>query len=99
MSLFAEFVTFESDDPSLLELRREAITAVKAAHPRLHSVPLISRAEDGTWTDVWIYEDEASANAANADGGNIPAFMSMAAVLKNVSMTSGHVPEGSDSPL
>ncbi|WZH51214.1 MAG: hypothetical protein PIR53_14465 [Nocardioides alkalitolerans] len=99
MPLFAEFVRFTADDPSFLDRRREAILAVKAAHPRLHAMPLISRDEVGTWTDVWIYEDEAAAEAANADAGTIEAFAAMARLLSDVEVTSGHVPDGSASPL
>ncbi|MET0821070.1 MAG: hypothetical protein ABWY58_08890 [Aeromicrobium sp.] len=102
MPQFAEFVSFRTDDVEeavFLDRRREAILAVKAAHPALAAVPLLSRAEDGRWTDVWVYETEEAARAANEDAGNIAAFMEMAQLLTELQVTEGVVPERSDSPL
>lgn len=102
MSQFAEYVSFHTEgieETQFLERRREAILAVKAAHPALVAVPLISQDERGVWTDVWIYESEEAAQKANADAENIPAFVEMAKVLSNLTIVSGRLPVGGGSPL
>ncbi|WP_327346983.1 hypothetical protein [Streptomyces europaeiscabiei] len=102
MPRFAEFITFQTDradDSLFLERRRQAIIAVKKAHPALVSVPVLSRSSDGTWTDVWIYETEEAAQAANQDAGNISEFMAMAELLTDVNLMSGEIPDESVSPL
>lgn len=102
MPQFVEFVHFRADDvPThhLVSARNAAIAAVKQAHPALVSVPVLSRAEDGRWTDIWVYQTEAAAEAANSDSGNIPEFLAFAELLTDVSIVSGSAPDGSTSVL
>ena len=102
MSYCAEIVRFtvaDADIGTFLERRQEAIKEVKAAHPKLWSVPLCSRRADGTWIDVWIYETEDAANAANADAANLPKFVAMVELLDNLDIEATVMPAGAVSPL
>lgn len=101
MPHFVEFVRYRSalGAGDLVKLRSEAITAVKAAHPDLVDVPLLSQGDDGTWTDVWIYASAQAAEAANADAANIPGFLAFFQALSDVEITSGDMPDGAASPL
>ncbi|MGV9866866.1 hypothetical protein [Rhodococcus koreensis] len=102
MSYCVELVRFtvaDADVDTFLERRQEAIQEVKAAHPALWSVPLCSRRTDGTWIDVWIYETEDAADAANADVENLPKFLAMAALIDNVEIEATEMPTGAVSPI
>lgn len=102
MPQFVEFVHFRADDvptDHLVSARNAAIAAVKQAHPALVSVPVLSRAEDGRWTDVWVYQTEDAAEAANSGSSNIPEFVAFAELLTDVSIVSGSVPDGSSAAL
>lgn len=101
MSHFVEFVKYrtETSEKEFLALRSAAITAVKAAHPALLSVPVLSQQADGSWVDVWIYETKASAEAANEGAGDIPEFVAFASSVDGVEIEAGHMPDGAASPL
>ncbi|MBA4857448.1 hypothetical protein IU444_00185 [Nocardia farcinica] len=102
MGYCAEIVTFTVDDAEVetyLERRRAAITEVRAAHPQLRAVPMCARRADGTWVDVWIYETEEAAAAANADAANLPRFQAMAELLDNVRIEVTDMPPAAVSPL
>jgi hypothetical protein len=102
MGYCAEIVTFtvgEDDLDTFLARRRAAIEEVKAAHPGLQSVPMCGRRADGTWVDIWIYDSEHAADAANADAENLPKFLAMAALLDNVEIEATDMPHGAVSPL
>jgi hypothetical protein len=98
----AEIVTFtvaESDVTTFLKRRSAAIKEVKAAHSDLWSVPMCARRDDGTWVDVWIYASREAADAANADAGNLPAFLAMVELLGDVSIEVTDMPSTAISPL
>lgn len=101
MSYFVEFVAFRTELPEdrLVALRSAAIVAVRKAHPDLLSVPALSRNEDGSWTDVWIYRTQQAAETANAAAGDIPEFVEFASNLADVDIKAGHMPESAVSPL
>lgn len=101
MSYFVEHVHYrtEAADDELVTLRRSAILAVRAAHPDLVDVPALSHHADGTWVDVWVYRSQEAAEAANDNAANIPEFMALAAVLTDVDIQAGSMPENSESPL
>jgi hypothetical protein len=102
MPHFVEFVTYtvkEASEEEFLALRSAAIVAVKAAHPALVSVPVLAQQPDGSWTDVWIYETQEAAEAANAGAGDIPEFVSFAAVVDGVEIEAARMPDGAEKPL
>jgi hypothetical protein len=103
MSRFVEFVKYRRlkaiSEEEFLQIRSAAITAVKAAHPALVAVPVLSRQPDGSWVDVWIYETKEAAEAANAGAGDIPEFAALAGVLGDVEIEAGIMPQGAVSPL
>ncbi|WP_431902790.1 hypothetical protein [Amycolatopsis thermoflava] len=101
MPYFVEFVHYRTDLPEdrLVALRSAAILAVRDAHPDLLSVPALSRGEDGSWTDVWIYRTQEAAEKANAGAGDIPEFTAFAGALSGVEITAGHMPDSAVSPL
>ena len=102
MSYCAEIVRFtlaDSDVDTFLARRQDAIKEVKAAHPKLWSVPMCSRRADGTWVDVWIYETEEAAKTANADAANLPKFLAMVELLDNLDIEATYMPAGAVSPL
>ncbi|MBE7195823.1 MAG: hypothetical protein INR66_25515 [Gordonia polyisoprenivorans] len=97
-----ELVTFtvpDDDVDTYLARRAEAIREVKAAHPGLWAVPFTSKRSDGTWIDVWIYETEHAANAANADAENLPRFLEMVSLLGDVQIEVTSMPAPAVSPL
>lgn len=101
MSYCAELVTFTltTSDEEFFALRKAAITEVKAAHPKLLSVPFCAKRADGSWVDLWIYESKEAADAANADAANLPEFMKMFAVIDGVEIEVTEYPESAVSPL
>jgi hypothetical protein len=102
MPHFVEFVTYsvkEASEEEFLALRSAAILAVKAAHPALVAVPVLAQRPDGSWTDVWIYETQEAAEAANAGAGDIPEFVAFAAVLDGVEIETGRMPDVATNPL
>ncbi|UOT03255.1 hypothetical protein MPY17_30605 [Rhodococcus opacus] len=101
MSYCAELVTFTltSDVDEYVRLRKAAITEVKAAHPKLLAVPFCGRRADGTWADLWIYETQEAADAANGDVENLPEFLKMFAVLDGVEIEVIDFPESAVSPI
>ena len=102
MSRFVEFVKYRlkaTSEEQFLQLRSAAINAVKAAHPALVAVPVLSQQPDGSWVDVWIYETEEAAEAANAGAGDIPEFVAFSDVLGDVDIESGIMPQEAVSPL
>lgn len=48
---------------------------------------------DESWVDVWTYETEEVAKAANAGAGDIPAFVTFVGVLDGVEIESGVMPD------
>lgn len=101
MSHFVEFVKYSVTVPEdrFLSLRSAAITAVKAAHPALVAVPVLSQQPDGSWIDVWIYQTQAAAEAATAGAGDIPEFVAFFGVLEGVQIDAGLMPDKAASPL
>jgi hypothetical protein len=101
MSYCAELVTFTltTDAEEYVRLRKAAITEVKAAHPKLLAVPFCGQRADGTWADLWIYETQEAADAANGDVENLPEFLKMFAVLDNVEIEVIDFPESAVSPI
>ncbi|WP_206796044.1 hypothetical protein [Amycolatopsis sp. MtRt-6] len=101
MSRFVEFVTYrvkDTPEEEFLRLRSAAVAAVEAAHPALVAVPVLARRPDGSWVDVWVYETEDDARAANEDAANIPAFTDFARVLEGVEIEAGAMPHLAISP-
>jgi hypothetical protein len=102
MSRFVEFVKYtvkEASEEEFLALRSSAVMAVKAAHPALVSVPILAQQPDGSWIDVWIYETQEAAEAANAGAGEIPEFVVFAGVVDGVEIEAGRMPDGAENPL
>lgn len=102
MSTFVEFVSYNApgiEEEKLMDLRREAILAVKAAHPALVAVPAIMKTGDQSYVDVWIYESAEAAAAANQDAGNIAPFMAFMGVLTDISFQVGSMHQSAVSPL
>jgi len=101
MTYCAELVTFtlQSDTDEYIRLRKAAITEVKAAHPKLLAVPFCGQRADGTWADLWIYETQEAAEAANGDIENLTDFLRMLAVLDNVEIEVIDFPESAVSPI
>jgi hypothetical protein len=102
MPHFVEFVKYsvkEASEEEFLALRSSAVVAVKAAHPALVSVPVLSQQPDGSWIDVWIYESQDAAEAANAGAGDIPEFVAFSAVVDGVEIDAGRMPNGAENPL
>lgn len=101
MSTYVEYVTYNVDvvDDNFLELRRKAILAVKAEHPNLLEVPVFSHDSQGGCTEIWIYQNEKDAEAANAAGGSIPDFAAYAELLSNLKVVAEEMPEISADPL
>jgi hypothetical protein len=102
MPRFVEFVKYtvkESSEEEFLALRRRAVVAVKAAHPALVSVPVLSQQSDGSWIDVWIYETQDAAEAANAGAGDIPEFVAFAGLVDGVEIETGRMPDVATNPL
>jgi hypothetical protein len=102
MNSLVEYVTYRADDideDKLMQLRRQAIREVKAAHPGLVDVPCIARMEDGSYVDVWIYATKEAAEDANADAGEIPGFMAFASHHTDVQIRAGLMPGSAESPL
>jgi hypothetical protein len=99
---FVEFVNYRvkaASEEEFLALRSAAVLAVKAAHPALVSVPVLGQRPDGSWTDVWIYETQEAADAANAGAGDIPEFVAFSAVVDGVEIETGRMPDAAVSPL
>lgn len=101
MSTYVEYVTYKVDavDDDLLELRRKAILAVKANHPNLLEVPVFSHDSQGSCTEIWIYQSEQDAEAANAAGGSIPDFAAYAELLSDLKIVAEEMPDASADPL
>lgn len=103
MSTFVEYVTYGRADgvseEKLLELRRQAILDVKAAHPDLLSVPAIARKDDGSYLDIWVYASKEAGDAANAGGGEIPGFAAFFGAITDVEILGGYMPDSAKSPL
>lgn len=102
MSHFVEFVSYNApgiEEEKLMELRREAIRAVKAAHPELVDVPAIMRTGDESYVDVWIYETQEAAEAANEGATEIAPFMSFMGVLTDIGFQVGSMHPSAASPL
>jgi hypothetical protein len=77
MAHCAELVTIAINvEPEVfVPVREEAIREVKERHPGLLDVPLITKRDDGKWTEVWIYESREAAMAAMEDIPNMPKFL------------------------
>ena len=101
MSYCAEYVTYSSDldEQELLRLRAVAIKNVKSVHPALISVPVLGKRTDGTYFDVWIYENEEAAQRANSDAHQMADFMNFFAAVKDVSIEYTCFPESAIDPL
>lgn len=102
MSTFVEFVSYNAPgiaEEKLMELRRDAILAVKAAHPALVAVPAIMKTADESYVDVWIYESAEAAEAANQGAGDIAPFMAFMGVLTDIGFQVGTMHESAESPL
>ncbi len=89
---FVKFRVKEGKREAFLANRPGAVEAVRAAHPELVGAPVLAEHEDGSWTDVWIYQSAEAAERAGADGANIPAFMAMAELLHDVRIDAGAMP-------
>lgn len=102
MSTFVEFVSYNApgiEEGKLMELRRQAILAVKAAHPQLVDVPAIMKTGEESYVDVWIYDSQEAADAANERAGEISPFMSFMGVLTDIEFQVGSMPPSAASPL
>ena len=67
--------------------RAAVIDAVRAKHPALAATRL-SRLEDGSYTDMWVWESAEQMGRALADLPNTPeAFAAMSMVEGNVALT------------
>lgn len=102
MSTFVEFVSYNAPgvpEDKLMDLRREAIVAVKAAHPALVDVPAIMRTGDESYVDIWIYESQEAAEAANTGAAEIGPFMAFMAVLTDIEFQTGTMADSAGSPL
>lgn len=102
MSTFVEFVSYNApgvEEDRLMDLRRDAILAVKEAHPALLDVPAIMRTGEESYVDVWIYESQESADAANAGAAEIAPFMAFMGVLTDIEFQVGTMADNAASPL
>ena len=103
MSTFVEYVTYRPNDgvseEKLMELRRQAILDVKAAHPDLLSVPCVARKEDGSYLDIWVYASKEAGDSANAGAGEIPGFVAFFGAITDVEILGGFMPHSAESPL
>ncbi|HWI23021.1 MAG TPA: hypothetical protein VNT22_10460 [Baekduia sp.] len=102
MPLCAELVTIKVDasPEEFLPVREAAIHQVKERHPGLIDVPVITKREDGTWFEVWIYESKEAAQAAADDIPNMPKFLEFAAfVTEPAQIEFTDMPDGGSSPL
>jgi hypothetical protein len=102
MSTFVEFVSYNApgvEEDRLMDLRRDAIMAVKEAHPALLDVPAIMRTGEESYVDVWIYESQESADAANAGAAEIAPFMAFMGVLTDIEFQVGTMADNAASPL
>ncbi len=102
MAAYVEVCRYRSQGVSeeeFLDLRTAAILAVKAAFPGLVDVPVLSKLEDGTWVDIWIYDSLESAEAANSGAGEVPGYVRWAKFLRDAQIEAGTMPELARSPL
>ncbi|MFE4002459.1 hypothetical protein ACFX43_27155 [Nocardioides sp. YIM B13467] len=102
MAVFVEYVSYRADDieeEKLMELRRQAILDVKAAHPALVDVPCVARLDDGSYTDVWIYATQEAAETANAGAHDIPGFLAFVEHTTDTEIRAGAMLDGAASPL
>lgn len=101
MGTYVEYVTYKVDavDDDFLELRRKAILAIKGDHPNLLSVPVFSHDTQGGCTEIWIYQSEQDAEAANTSGGDLPDFAAYAELLRDLKITAEEMPDASADPL
>ncbi|OAV62603.1 hypothetical protein [Enteractinococcus helveticum] len=101
MTAYVEYVTYKVDvvDESFLDLRRKAILAIKANHPNLLEVPVFSHDSNGGCTEIWIYQSEQDAEAANAAGSSIADFAAYAELLHDLKIAAEEMPSASADPL
>jgi len=73
----------EGSETALVDGREAMLTGVRDRHPGLVRAEL-ARLDDGLWLDVLHWRTKAEAEAANADGENIPGFVAWVANVDEV---------------
>lgn len=101
MSTYVEYVTYKvaTVDDQFIELRRKAILAFKERFPKLLEVPVFSHTADNKCTEIWIYQSEADAAKANAEGGDVPEFAAYAELLSDLKIVAETMPAAAADPL
>ncbi len=89
----------EGQEEEFLASRPGAVAAVAAAIPGFVAAPVIAKGEDGTWTDVWVYETPEAAEGANHDAENVPAFLALVELQRDVTVEVTTGPADGDDPL
>jgi len=67
----ARFRVAEASEHALFEAWPDMVAAMQRAHPALRSVQLV-RFDDGTWADIAVWDDRASAENACSVGPALP---------------------------
>ena len=91
---FVRIRVHDGQEEEFLTSRPAAVAAVAAAIPGFVAAPVIAKAEDGTWTDVWVYDSVEQAEAANEKAAGMPEFGRMAAVSEVLSIDMAWMPVG-----
>ena len=82
-----------TDESALLAARPAMVDAIRAAFPGLIRATL-ARTEDGTWLDVFYWEDRSAADCAIAGESELPAYRAFAAHIGHVASSEiADVPE------
>jgi antibiotic biosynthesis monooxygenase (ABM) superfamily enzyme len=89
---FVHLRVHDGQEEEFLASRPGAVAAVAAAIPGFVAAPVVAKGEDGTWTDVWIYDSVEQAEAADAEAADMPEFGRMAAVSEVVSIDTAWMP-------
>lgn len=101
MATYVEYVTYtvENVDDNFLNLRRDAVLAVKDRHPNLVSVPVFTHDGNGACTEIWIYASKQDADRTNEDCPTIPEFAKYAEYLRNLKIVAEDMPKESEIAL
>lgn len=101
MSHHVEIVRYRTADAGeeFIAKRQAAVLEIKEHHPGLVAVPVLAVHDDGTVTEVWVYESEAAAAKANAEAEGLPAFSAYGELLSDVDVVEGTMPVSAADPL
>src|SRR5690625_5275324 len=101
MSTYVEYVTYtvENVDDNFLNLRRDAVLAVKDRHPNLVSVPVFTHDGNGFCTQLWIYVNKEDAEQVKDDCPTNPEFAKYAKFLRNLKIVAEEMPKEAEIAL